>query len=224
MTSIAPIFLQVFADSFGFICAGQLRSFDASGNEIQPTLRFCEQLHYCRYRAPPSSILGAAYMQGGQVGMASYHFPSLEPSSEATTDGIPYISYAAAPTGWQLDDGSAPPERKRFENPTYDADSRAFRGTIRWEPRAFGGDAVWEYEMIFAEDFRVIEDGCVHAFGIAGERRGIHRFGVHLHYELVDDESEEATGSPMRRDPEGPWVILRLQQILGLGLQQRTSR
>jgi len=203
---------MVFADSFGFICAGQLKTFDASGNELKSEIKFREQLHYNRYRAPPSSIIGCAYVQGGRLGVASYHFPRIEQSALGADDG-PYISYASPLPGWRLDDGNMPPERKPFVNPTYDAASRTFRGTIRWEPTTFGGDSVWEYEMVFADDFGVIDNGVVTAFGRDGKRKGAHRFGVQLHYELVDEESEEMLGSEMLgsgNSSGGPWVVLRL--------------
>ena len=46
------------------------------------------------------------YIQGNQIGLASYHFSFDE-------DG-PYISYESAPSFWLLDDGSRPPSKKFF--------------------------------------------------------------------------------------------------------------
>ena len=90
------------------------------------------------------SIVGEVYTQGrrGCLGVASYHFDTLEQT---------YISYAAALPEWRLDDGSAPPERKYFEETSYDGATRTFRGIIRWEPVPFNGASRWEYEMVPSE-------------------------------------------------------------------------
>ena len=79
-----------------------------------------------------------------------------------------YISYANAPTDWTLGDGSPPPDKKPFLNPTYDAATRTFTGNIEWAPSTFGGDARWEYQMVFSEDFSSICGGGVRSFNPSG--------------------------------------------------------
>jgi len=66
-----------------------------------------------------TTIFGSAYLQGGSVGVASYHF-------DAPDDA--YISYEKAPAEWKLDDGSPPPARKPFVSPHYDDTTRTFTG------------------------------------------------------------------------------------------------
>eukprot|EP01047_Picozoa_sp_COSAG01_P078233 COSAG01_NODE_14382_length_1461_cov_2.616740_1_plen_198_part_01 len=53
--------------------------------------------------------LGGAYVQDMTVGLASFHFEADQA----------YISYAANP-GWTLSDGSAPPEKKAFDDTSFD--------------------------------------------------------------------------------------------------------
>ena len=98
--------------------------------------------------------------------MASYHF-----------EENPYISYAAAPASWRLDDGSAPPEKKLFDNPIYTAENRTFKGTINWQP-TFHGDASWDYTMVFGADFSFIESGTVVAKGADGSLIRTDQFGM----------------------------------------------
>jgi len=80
--------------------------------------------------------------------MASYHF-----------EDKPYISYANVPSNWRLDDGSAPPEKKYFENPSYDVATRTFTGTVSWGEVPFAGMVSWKYTMVFRGDFGAIESG-----------------------------------------------------------------
>ena len=47
------------------------------------------------YRPAPTTIVGAAYLQGGTLGLASYHFDA-DPEDE-TALGAAYISYEGAP-------------------------------------------------------------------------------------------------------------------------------
>lgn len=170
-----------FADSFGFICGGQMRAFDASGTQIDER-RYVEAMAYWRKSPPPGTIFGQAFMQGGRLGLASYHFISNDEM---------YISYESAPDAWRMDDGSPPPARKPFESPAYDAESRTFRGNITWSPAPFNGDSRWEYEMVFSEDFNSILGGRVRAFDAGGRSRGSHRFGTDLFYERCVEEVEE---------------------------------
>ena len=82
-----------------------------------------------------NTIFGSVYIQGGRVGLASYHFDA--------PDNV-YISYKNAYSTWKLDDGSPPPVTKRFVNPHYDEAKRTFTGTVLWSDVSFNGDARWE--------------------------------------------------------------------------------
>ena len=99
-----------------------------------------------------STLDNKIFIQGNQVGLASYHFET----------GQPYISYKNCP--WNLDDGNKPPEKKYFENWSYDANTRTFKGQIKWEPVTFSGNNKWDYVMIFDEGFTYICAGTVDTF------------------------------------------------------------
>ncbi len=146
---------MVFADDFVTIAGGQMNGFDREGNATR-TSKFPETLRYVREYEMPSTIVGQAYMQGGGLGVASYHFPEIDQA---------YISYEAAPPQWTRDDGQPPPQQKPFVNPRYDAATRTFTGTIDWSDNNFHGDARWEYEMVFSEDFSRITGGQVRGGG-----------------------------------------------------------
>jgi hypothetical protein len=62
----------------------------------------------------PTTIFGQVFVQGGEVGVASYHFESQDPTTGA------YINYSNAPSSWILDNGQAPSEKKYFEEWSYD--------------------------------------------------------------------------------------------------------
>jgi len=104
---------------------------------------------------PVSTIFGSIFVQASGLGVASYHFDTKEDC---------YISYAEAPRSWRLDDGTSPPAKKPFEDPSWDPSTRTFRGNISWDP-PFNGARRWEYEIVFACDFsaivggRVVQDG-----------------------------------------------------------------
>lgn len=132
---------------------------------------------------PFSTIFDSIYVQGGTKGIASYHFSEEES----------YISYAAAPPIWRLDDGSSPPEKKPFEETSYDPHIRIFKGVINWTPVSFHGDSKWVYEIKFSEDFMEIEGGEVTAYDIEGNKqRETHLFAYHLFYcRLLDYDLEK---------------------------------
>ena len=135
---------------------------------------------------PPPDLLGLSnrvYVQGHQVGLASYHFGSLLNDDESEK---PYIFYDDVPPHWRLDNGNAPPSKKYFENWSYDEAERIFRGEITWFPATFGGDAKWVYEMHFSEDFGVISGGSCKAFGLEGDEQGEHKFGDVLVYRFYE--------------------------------------
>lgn len=173
---------MIFAEDFVLISGGQLNCFDIEGNHTS-TKYFPRDLVYARAYDPPESIVGQAYMQNGGLGLASYHFPSIDEA---------YISYEAAPPEWALDNGTRPPSMKPFDNPRYDAESRTFTGAIVWGDTPFGGDARWEYEMVFSEDFKTIASGQVRRFDPAGTARRPHPFGRHgLHYVLYSEDEAQ---------------------------------
>ena len=123
-----------------------------------------------------STIYGNVYVQdGGGLGFASYHF---HPEGS-------FISYESAlsKTFSPLDDGTAPPARKEFQDAFYDEDTRTFTGTIDWSPTSWQGDQRWVYQMYFSKDFEQIIGGAVEAIPVdqAGTAKLI-RFGVNLHY------------------------------------------
>lgn len=102
-----------------------------------------------------------------------------------------YISYEHAPASWTLDDGSRPPARKFFLNPTFDAATRTFTATIEWGPTTFGGDGRWDYTMVFDEGFDAIVGGQVRAFKADGTEKAPIIFGQHLVYERHDPARAE---------------------------------
>jgi len=124
-------------------------------------------------RPAVASIFGSVYLQGGQPGVAAYHFDSPEEC---------YISYERAPRQWRLDDGSPPPARKAFAAASYDEPTRTFRGEIVWGESTFGGCARWEYEMVFSEAFCIICGGQMRAYSPEGELIKVNRFPENLRY------------------------------------------
>ena len=129
--------------------------------------------------AAPTTIFGSTYVQGGGLGVASYHFRAA---------GDCYISYENAPPSWLLDDGSSPPAVKTFDSPLWDAASRTFTGVIDWSPTTFGGDARWEYTIVFSEDFRVVSGGEVRLFDASGEQTRTGLFGIDRNASLYADD------------------------------------
>jgi hypothetical protein len=189
---------MVFSDDFCIITDGEFRSFDSAGT-ILHTDQYPSELRYWRRRDCPTDVVGCVFVQGDRAGLASYHFPAGIGISGA------YISYEAAPMSWLLDNGQPPSRCKPFLNPTYDADTRTFRGDIEWTESSFGGDVKWQYTMVFAADFSSIESGQVLRFRDADSpHTGLLVYGHHLNYKLYVEE--EAL------------MISRLQQ-LGIGVE-----
>ena len=62
---------------------------------------------------------------------------------------------------WRRLDGTKPPDKKYFEQPVYNPQTREFTGTITWGENTFSGDHNWTYQMIFSEDLTFIESGHV---------------------------------------------------------------
>lgn len=120
----------------------------------------------------PTTIYGSVYVQCDTEGLASYHF----------TEYDSYISYSSAPFYWRLEDGTLPPAKKPFTNPTFDPSNRTFRAVVHWSPVSFAGDAKWVYTMVFSEDYMRIESGEVICFNAQGESTHTDSYGVHLVY------------------------------------------
>lgn len=171
---------MVFSESFGIICDGEIQQYAQAG-ELVRTNRFPHHLQYWR-EVQVGTIFGQIFVQGGRVGLASYHFDSPEEC---------YLCYTAAPARWRLADGSAPPAWKRFESTSYDEATRTFRGTIDWGDNPFGGSARWEYEMVFEVDFSSISGGVVRSFRSGGEEEEPSHFASDLDYVRFAEEREE---------------------------------
>ncbi len=175
---------MVFSDDFRIIVGGEITSYDETGGH-KITDRYPQDLRYWLLRPPPTSLPGCSFMQGGLLGLASYHFP-LDPAEDA------YISYEAAPPSWLLDNGQPPPRRKTFINPSFDQESRTFRGTIDWSESSFGGHVRWQYTMTFSEEYSSIVGGsvlCYHDVDQAPSRESV--FGIDLDYELYVEEEAQ---------------------------------
>ena len=68
----------------------------------------------------------------------------------------PYLDISQLPgTYWKLDDGSPIPDRKYFQDWSFNVQSRTFKGTVDW-PISAKGYSKWYYEMIFDSEFNKI--------------------------------------------------------------------
>jgi len=112
----------------------------------------------CMMTPDVHSLYGCVFVQQGGIGVASYHFDAEDEC---------YISYANAPRGWRLDDGSRPPAKKPWTNVRYDPLKLTFHGTVEWDP-PFGGCVRWIYRIVFAEDFIGVIGGEVQSFTADG--------------------------------------------------------
>lgn len=175
-------YTMVFSDDFAIICGGEIHAYNVDNEESVSS--FPKDLMYWRFREPPTVLEGCVFMQGGMLGLASYHF-------EEGVDKA-YISYEAASyAGWKFDSGAPLPQKKSFQNPSYNAATRTFTGTIEWSPDTLGGNAKWEYTMVFAEDFSTISGGQVQNFNKEGEQTRENRFGHELRYALYSENEAQ---------------------------------
>lgn len=95
-----------------------------------------------------SRLWGKVYVQGGTVGVASYHFFGTRS----------YISYSNM--NWRDDNSVTFPLVKTFEGIKFDPDQRIFEAVINWTPVTVNnGVYKWIYKMIFSEDYSKIIDG-----------------------------------------------------------------
>ena len=104
------------------------------------------------------------------------------------------------PPSVKLDNGDSLPAVKPFDSPLWDAASRTFTGVIDWSPTTFGGNARWEYKIVFSEDFREISGGEVRAFDAAGELDHTSRYGQDLRYKLYVEEMAQLLNHLQTRD------------------------
>jgi hypothetical protein len=144
-----------------------------------------------------SSIWGNTFCQALRVGLASYHFVSAGGNTSTTgaeegndNDAQPnvYISYEHSDTAqWPaLDNGRPLPSRVRFRNISF-PDPHTFRGEIRWQDdygTPWQGQARWEYEMKFDEEFLCIVSGHVRSATLYNQEEAQEwsRFGDNLIY------------------------------------------
>lgn len=112
-----------------------------------------------------NTLFGNSFCQGFKVGLASYHFQSLEDS---------YISYESPATAqWPpLDNGMPIPSRVPFRNVSVNTDTEGkttFRGHICWLQdfgTAWQGSVGWEYEILFDSEFLCIVGGRVQSVSL----------------------------------------------------------
>ena len=170
------VYRIVFSADYAHIESGEVISYDASG---KPSVSvFGCDLVYERLQQA-SSIFGHIYVQDGKVGHASYHFNEVES----------YISYSAPSPSWQLDNGSALPVKKPFQDVTFEASTRTFRAVVEWHPNAIAGDVKWVYRMVFSADYTCIENGEVISYGASGETRNMWAYGQEMVYERSQQAS-----------------------------------
>jgi len=129
------------------------------------------------FRLNNLKIRGSVYVQGNEVGLASYHFDS---------DTDCYISFASpccllSPS---LDNGERPPSRKPFVNFDIDEENRIFRGEVHWVPTSWQGNVCWVYRMHFSEDYEEIIAGTLVKYDSISKTNilGIVEFGFKLRY------------------------------------------
>ena len=148
-------------------------------------LRTSNHCPYCRARMtvrdvswrgsylvkPTLNPFGSIYVQGGTIGLASYHF------DEDLTQC--YISYVRAHNSWRLLDNSRPPNKKFFDGATYNDETRTFYGIINWGNNPFRTQeniTRWEYNFTFSEDFSHIASGTCKMFDKDDQEQESHTF------------------------------------------------
>ena len=92
--------------------------------------------------------------------MCSYHFMA---------DGSSYISYEAGRL-FKTGDGKPNPDKKYHTDASFDCKSRTFTGKTDWSAQGGAlGDQVWDFVMIFSDDFSRITGGTIKCYGPNGE-------------------------------------------------------
>ena len=80
----------------------------------------------------------------------------------------------------------SPPARKPFDVPVWEPATRTFTATVEWGENTFGGDARWEYTMVFSDDFAFIAGGACRKFDADGQSTGVSAFPIQLQYIRAD--------------------------------------
>ena len=107
---------------------------------------------------------GKIYVLDGRLGYATYYFHF----------GAPYTDYSNYPGS--LADGSKIPEKKPFENWTWDPATRKFTADVNWSS-PFSGYDKWKYECVFSEDFKKINGGGITYMSTTGPDTSFCPFG-----------------------------------------------
>ena len=117
------------------------------------------------------SFIQSVYVQssddscGGQcsIGYASYHF---------VNENNVYINWSDfREQGETFDNGELVPDMKLFTETSFDYELREFHGLIDFsspEGTTWNGDAIWEYNIVFSEDFSSIIGGIGYAYDSNG--------------------------------------------------------
>ncbi|MDG2277783.1 MAG: hypothetical protein P8L31_07455 [Pseudomonadales bacterium] len=122
-------------------------------------------------------LIGAIFVQEGGEGLASYHFDA---------EDYIYISYEGFDL--ELDNGRTGPDLKPFVSTSFELDNRSFLATIDWsdpEDTTVNGAERWVYEMIFDEEYQIIEGGSVILYDSRGDELGELDFNSDLSYERL---------------------------------------
>ena len=51
------------------------------------------------------------------------------------------------------------PEKKKFDNPQFNIETRVFTGNLNWAPNNQDGAHIVEYKVKFSDDYKIIEEG-----------------------------------------------------------------
>ena len=130
-----------------------------------------------------NSLWGNVFIQALKVGLASYHFISIEGAGENGS----YISYENVDCyQWPpLDDGTPVPPRVPFIETSFDSESRTFRGVIPWKEcygSSWNGSCKWIYEITFDTEYIAIISGSVKDINEDGALIKIHKYNEDLIY------------------------------------------
>lgn len=156
-------------------------------------------LHYLpfetiRRSARRFNINGKVFVRLDTLGLASLHFVNARTA---------YISFESDKcAAWFLDDGSPLPKEKYFTNTSYDRRERRFQGLVDWSPTSFCGDQLFEYNMVFDEEFSSIIDGkLIHYTPLYSDRSSTQQV---LHFKGTPDDGTPNVLRYMRWHGECP--------------------
>ena len=112
------------------------------------------QLHPCLHRS--------VYLRFQKEGLASYHLCM----HGGNTSWISHANDAA--NSWQTSSGQRVPITKYFQDASYAAVSRRFRGNIDWSQDPMGQCSWWVLDFQLSEDYLRIDNGKVDCIAIGG--------------------------------------------------------